>query len=90
MDILLEHLKQARKTQGRSQRLLAEALGIPQSHLSKIENGQVSPTLHSVRELSHTLGLELMLVPKAQISLVKALLNNRNLDEPAYRLDDEE
>ena len=87
-------LLQARKRKGISQRTLSSKTKIPQSHISKIENGTIDLQTSSLIELSRVLDLELMLVPRSQISTFRALLRNvkRDGDEqiPAYRLDEED
>lgn len=93
---LIDVLKKARGKQGLSQRTLADKLGIPQSHLSKIEGGQVNIKLTSFVEMARTLELEVMLVPRQEISLVKGLLTSREEARqgheirPAYTLDEED
>ena len=89
-------LKMARKAMGLSQRELANKLGIPQSHLSKIEGGSVNLKLTSFVEMARGLDLEVMLIPRQKISLVKSLIASQTAikgsDEikPAYTLDNEE
>ena len=89
-------LKNARKAMGLSERELANKLGIPQSHLSKIEGGSVNLKLTSFVEMARGLDLEVMLIPRQKISLVKSLIasqtaikgsDERKLD---YTLDNEE
>ena len=67
-------LKQARVFHSLSQRALSIKAGIPQSHISKIENGAVDLRLSSVVELAHVLGLEVMLVPRKSIPAVQTLV----------------
>lgn len=93
---LIDVLKRAREARGLSQRALADKLGIPQSHLSKIEAGRVNIKLASFVEMARTLELEVMLIPRQEISLVKGLLVSKkearqgHETKPAYTLDDEE
>lgn len=92
---LIATLKSLREAKDYSQRVLAHELGIPQSHLSKIEAGQVNIRLASFIEMARTLGMEVMLVPRQEVSLVKSLVHSqekmRHGDEvkPAYTPDDE-
>ena len=89
-------LKGAREAHNLSQRTLADKIGIPQSHLSKIEAGVVNIKLGSFVEMARMLGLEVMLIPRQEVSLVKDLIEskeNARLSpevKPAYRLDDED
>lgn len=69
-------LKAAREAKGLSQRALSDKAGVPQSHISKIENGAVDLRVSSLVELGRALDLELMLVPRkatpAVFSIVRA------------------
>ena len=92
---IIRTLKMARKKKGLSQRALGIKIGIPQSHLSKIEAGQVDIQLSSLIQLARTLDLELMLVPKKLVSAVNAIqmgagAASQDGSIPAYQLDDEE
>lgn len=92
-------LKAARLKKGLSQRELGEMAGMPQSHISKIENGAVDLKTSSLMELARVLDMELMLVPRMLAPTVQGLQRGKlahGLDEdappsiPAYRLDDED
>lgn len=86
-------LKQVRQTQGVSQQLLADKVGMPQSHISRIEQGSVNLKLASFLEIARALGLEVMLVPRQNVTAVNAILSSGKRDHshsirPAYILDD--
>ena len=66
-------LRSARETQGLSQRALSAMAGVPQSHISKIENGTVDLRVSSLVELARVLDLELVLVPRKAVSAVHAV-----------------
>ena len=68
-----QELKTARNKKGLSQRELGAKVGVPQSHISKIENGAVDLKTSSLIELARALDLELMLVPRALIPAVQGL-----------------
>lgn len=68
-----QELKAARNKKGLSQRKLGAKVGVPQSHISKIENGAVDLKTSSLIELARALDLELMLVPRALIPAVQGL-----------------
>lgn len=70
---IAQELKTARTKKGLSQRELGAKVGIPQSHISKIENGAVDLKTSSLIELARALDLELMLVPRALIPAVQGL-----------------
>jgi transcriptional regulator with XRE-family HTH domain len=67
-------LKSAREARGLSQRVLSKKAGMPQSHISKIENGAVDLRVSSLVELARALDLELMLVPRKGVSAVQSIV----------------
>lgn len=76
---LADQLKAARLQKKLSQRALSERVGIPQSHLSKIENGQVNIQVASLTQIARALDLELLLVPKKVVPAVEALTRSAAL-----------
>ena len=70
---IAESLKTARERKGLSQRALSAKAGIPQSHISRIENGAVDLRLSSLVELARVLDLELTLVPRRKLPAVRAI-----------------
>ena len=86
MDYAIEHLacmlRDIRKAQGMSQRALSAKAGIPQSHISKIENGAVDLRLSSLVELARVLNLELELVPRNSVSAVRAIARRTKQNAP--------
>ena len=102
---LARMLRDIRKAQGMSQRTLSAKAGIPQSHISKIENGAVDLRISSLVELARVLNLELELVPRNSVSAVRAIARRSNQSllnqfqsaeydigkvRPAYSLDADE
>lgn len=71
---IAESLKAARERKGLSQRALSAKAGVPQSHISKIENGAVDLRLSSLIELARVLDLELTLVPRKKLPAVRAII----------------
>jgi HTH-type transcriptional regulator/antitoxin HipB len=57
---LLQTITARRRALGLSQKALAEKLGIHQSHLSDIENGQRTLNVERLLELLNLLGLDLV------------------------------
>ncbi len=95
MDPKVEHialeLKKARQNLQLSQRELSARVGLPQAHISKIENGSVSPTLASLIEMARALDLEVMLIPRKFVPAVQAITRSANdalPPRPAYSLDE--
>ncbi len=99
MNYSLEHiaetLHKARVQKGLSQRKLGDKVGIPQSHLSKIENAGIDLQTSSLIEIARALDLEVMLIPRPLITTVKGLISaslsndKSERTEPAYGLDEE-
>jgi transcriptional regulator with XRE-family HTH domain len=85
-------LKKARLEKKLSQRELSEKVGMPQSHISKIESGLVDLQTSSLIELSRILELELMLVPRILVNTVQALQREQkgSKPRPMYRLEEVE
>lgn len=76
-------LKAARETKGFSQRDLSKRTGVPQSHISNIENGAVDLRLSSLIELARVLGLELMLLPRKTVPAVRSIVRQGAQSTPA-------
>ena len=86
-------LKDARRAKGLSQRALGKKAAVPQSHISKIENGAVDLRVSSLVELARALHLELMLVPRQSVPAVQSIMRRdgeRSSARPAYRLDEDD
>jgi len=73
---ITDAFRSARRQKHLSQRALSDQLGIPQGHLSKIENGEVDPRLSSVIDMARTLGYELTLVPRELLPAMRSLENS--------------
>ena len=69
----VEALAQARRDRGLSQKALGARLGLPQSHISKIESGKTDLRLSSLIEFARQLDLELVLVPRKYLPAIRAL-----------------
>jgi len=96
---IITALKGARKAKGLSQRDLSALTGVPQSHISKIENGGTDIRLSSLIELARALDHELRLIPRKALPAVEAIAESTatrvsaavsdRSPRPAYRLDEE-
>ncbi len=73
---IASNLKAARESLGLSQRALSEKSGVPQGHISKIENGAVDLRLSSLVALARALDLELALVPRKVVPAVKSIVRS--------------
>lgn len=70
---IAETLRKARAQKGLSQRALSARAGVPQSHISKIENNAVDLRISSLTAIAHALDLELALVPRKAVPAVKSV-----------------
>ena len=84
-------LKEARLAKGLSQRDLSARVGVPQSHISKIESGAVDLRVSSLIELARIYDLELALVPRKTVPAVQSIVRASAASTPraAYSLDEE-
>ncbi len=73
-DQILKGLKKTSKAKGLSQRELSAKSGVPQGHISKIENGAVDLRVSSLIALARTLDLELALVPRKAVPAVQSIV----------------
>ncbi len=69
-------LKAARESKGLSQRELSAKSGVPQGHISKIENGAVDLRVSSLIALARVLDLELTLVPRKVVPAIKSIVRS--------------
>ena len=69
-------IRAAREAKGLSQRALAKRAGLPQSHISRIENAGVDLRLSSLSEIARALDLELALLPRKAVPAVKSILRS--------------
>ncbi|RWB72378.1 MAG: helix-turn-helix domain-containing protein [Mesorhizobium sp.] len=76
---ILQTLRSAREQSGLSQRDLSARIGVPQSHISKIESGATDLRLSSLIELARALDHELVLVPRKALAAVEAIVSNATL-----------
>lgn len=64
-------VKAARKAKALTQQELGQRVGLPQSHISKIEKGGVDLQLSSLVEIARALELEVKLVPRKALPAVE-------------------
>ncbi len=75
-------LIEAREKRGWSQRDLAGRLGIGQRHISGIESGKIVPRYDTLLEIVRMLDRDLIMVPRALVPLVQALVRDHLEDQP--------
>lgn len=71
---LAASLREARIAKALTQKALGQRVGLPQSHISKIEKGAVDLKLSSLVEIARALGLEITLVPRKALPAVEGAL----------------
>jgi transcriptional regulator with XRE-family HTH domain len=90
MSHIIEQLKSARQQQGITQSALGEKLGLPQSHVSKIEQGANDPRLSTVTDMARVLDQEWVLIPRQLVSAVRSLLNGEGAEERRFQPDEKD
>jgi transcriptional regulator with XRE-family HTH domain len=90
MQSIIEQLKSFRLANGLKQAEMGQKIGLPQSHLSRIEQGATDPRLSTVLDMARVLDQELVLVPRQLLPQLRALLYGEEEDERRWQLDDEE
>ncbi|MBZ6078908.1 helix-turn-helix domain-containing protein [Microvirga puerhi] len=74
-------LKTAREARGLSQRELSAKSGVPQSHISKIEQGSADIRVSSMLALARALDLEPMFVPRKYVPAVEGMTREATRSE---------
>lgn len=86
---ILSQLKTARLEKKLRQSELGAKLGLPQSHISRIERGETDPRLSTFLDMARLLDYEPVLVPRTRVPAVRALLRGEDETAPMWRVDDE-
>ena len=73
-DTLRRELIEARRIRRWSQAELGARLGLPQMHISGIETGKIVPRFDTLLDLVRVLDRDLLMVPRALVPAVQALL----------------
>ena len=74
IDELAAKVRAARRAKALTQKELGQRVGLPQSHISKIEKGGVDLQLSSLMEIARALDLEVKLVPRKALPAVEGAL----------------
>ena len=90
MNEVIKTLKSIRIEKKLKQSELGSKLGLPQSHISKIEQGTTDPRLSTVTDMARLLDQELVLVPRAMLPAIRALIKGGDDQQPMWVLDDDE
>lgn len=88
MKEIAEILKKARKEKGLTQVELGRKMGLPQSHISKIEAGKVDLQVSSLLEMARLLDLEPMLIFRPLAPAVRSMISGfGKTKKPAWQPD---
>ena len=82
-EALRRELKAARMKRGWSQLELGRRVGLPQTHISAIEAGKTVPRFDTLLDLVRVLDRDLVLVPRALVPAVQALIRDYRREEGA-------
>lgn len=88
MEKLLHELQSIRKARKMCQSELGKKLNLPQSHISKIESGNVDPRLSTVLDIARMLGHDLVLIPREYWGVVEAIIHGKSDSEPRFKPDE--
>src|SRR5712692_5545601 len=83
-------LKEARKGRGWSQAELGRRAGLPQMHISGIESGKIVPRFDTLLDLVRILDYDLLLVPRALVPAVQAMVRDHRTPQSSRYADDGE
>lgn len=89
MSLILEKLKAARRKKGLRQSALGEKLGLPQSHISKIESCGTDPRLSTVTEMALLLDHQLVLILRQHLPLIRSLISGEGINGPIWKTDED-
>lgn len=88
MNTIIEQLRSSRQALGMKQSELGKKLGLPQSHISKIEQGANDPRLSTVTDMARVLDQELILIPRQMVTSIRALLHGEGEEERRFQPDE--
>lgn len=90
MNRIIEGLKAARIAKDWKQSSLGEKLGLPQSHVSRIEQGSTDARLSTITEMARLLDQELLLVPRQLVPAIRLIIRGQDMEGPTWKTDEEE
>ena len=70
-------LQQARRARVMTQAELGALVGLPQSHISKIERGETDFQWTTLEQIANAVGLSAVLVPTGLVPIVESLTKGR-------------
>jgi len=88
MNSILKQLKIARQNKGLKQSDLGNKLGLPQSHISKIEREETDPRLSTVVDMARVVDHEILLIPRRLVPAIRAMIGGGHNQEPMWKPDE--
>ena len=85
-----QELREARQSRGWSQTELGRRVGLPQMHISGIESGKIVPRFDTLLDLVRVLGKDLLMIPRALVPAVQALIRDYRRPESSRYADEGE
>jgi HTH-type transcriptional regulator / antitoxin HipB len=85
-----QQLKEARQRHGWSQAEFGRRVGLPQMHISGIESGKIVPRLDTLLDLACMLDYELLMIPRALVPVVQAMVRDQGSANSSRDTDGEE
>lgn len=91
MENLIRELHNARKKKGMTQSELAHYVGLPQSHISAIEQGKIDLRASTLIQIARILDYEVMLIPRHLDSFIRVIIEGKEDAgiEPRFQPDEE-
>ena len=92
MDDIAHILQSTRKAKKLTQGQLGVKAGLPQSHISQIESGNIDLRLSSLKEIARLLDLDVMLVPVSLKPAIRSIISGKegDIQKPAWQVDEDE
>ena len=87
MNKIIQLLKDSRLELKVNQTDFGKKMGMPQCHVSKIEKGLSDPRLSTISDMARLLDQELILVPREKLSIINALINQDDEQQPMWNID---
>jgi transcriptional regulator with XRE-family HTH domain len=78
-------VREARRRAGMTQRELAQAAGVPQPTVARVESGAVSPRADTFERLLRAAGSELAIAPRLGTGVDRTLIRDRLALSPEQR-----
>src|SRR5712692_8663034 len=89
-EALRRELIEERRKRGWSQAELGRRVGLPQMHISGIESGKIVPRFDTLLDLVPLLDYDLLLVPRALVPAVQAMVRDHRTPQSSRYADDGE